>query len=385
MIESETSSVSYSGNNSTATGYVIPFPFLDPSHVVVTATTSAGVASTLTYGSGYTVAGTLAGDGGIYTGGSLTTASAIPASSTVRIKRVTPVVQPTDYPETGPFPAASHEQALDRLTLIAQETRRDAAPADSNIELSGVGMVAQTVEGTFAARTITPGDMLSVTNGDGVAGNPTVSLNFAGGTAVTSLASTDLHPVKTAAGHRTITTANLAAAMQSGLYGSLSYRGADIVPASSNGCTVSQTMDSTTQIDVLASFVHTGAKTGFLRVMLPDDYSGGELKMKLLLDPGTESGGGNAVIRTRVLESAPGQWALDAPSATHTETLLSGLTQNTIAYSPAISLGTGFTPGAGLLVELNRDPAEVLDTYDGTLGIAGVLIQYPKRAVTAAW
>src|SRR5262249_44118310 len=43
------------------------------------------------------------------------------------------------------------------------------------IEALGTGVVAKTGTGTYAARTVTAGSGISVSNGDGVSGNPTIS------------------------------------------------------------------------------------------------------------------------------------------------------------------------------------------------------------------
>jgi len=48
-----------------------------------------------------------------------------PASgTTVTIQRVVPYTQETDYLENDPFPAAAHETALDKLTMLCQQLKR---------------------------------------------------------------------------------------------------------------------------------------------------------------------------------------------------------------------------------------------------------------------
>ena len=54
----------------------------------------------------------------------------IPADlSTVVLQRMIPITQLVNYPEYGPFPAETHEEALDKLTLIIQEVFNDTDPS----------------------------------------------------------------------------------------------------------------------------------------------------------------------------------------------------------------------------------------------------------------
>jgi hypothetical protein len=113
-VQSDTSSISYTGNNSTVTSYAVPFVFLENGHLQAIAkvtATGAETAVTLTNHAG-------AGDPN---GGTVRTAVAIPATSTLTIFRTVPATQTTSYQEGGDFPAASHERALDKLTFIAQK------------------------------------------------------------------------------------------------------------------------------------------------------------------------------------------------------------------------------------------------------------------------
>ncbi len=118
-VQNDTSRIQYNGNNSTVNAYAIPFPFFENSHIRAVVTTSAGVDTELALGSGFTLTGA-----GNPNGGSLVTVAAVPTTSKVTIFRNVPATQTTSYQEGGDFPAASHERALDKLTQIAQQTKR---------------------------------------------------------------------------------------------------------------------------------------------------------------------------------------------------------------------------------------------------------------------
>ena len=94
----------------------MPFVFLENSHLQAIARTSAGVESTVTL-TNHTGAGDV-------NGGTVQTAVAVPATSTLTIYREVPITQTTIYQEGGDFPAASHERALDKLTQVAQQNQR---------------------------------------------------------------------------------------------------------------------------------------------------------------------------------------------------------------------------------------------------------------------
>jgi hypothetical protein len=116
-VQSDTSSISYTGNNSAVTTYAVPFVFLENSHLAATAkVTATGVETTVTLTNH-----TGAGDPN---GGTVRTSVAVPATSTLTIFRTVPATQTTTYQEGGDFPAASHERALDKLTFIAQQNAR---------------------------------------------------------------------------------------------------------------------------------------------------------------------------------------------------------------------------------------------------------------------
>lgn len=120
-VSSSTSRIVYAGNNSLVTAYAVPFYFQLSSHLVVVVTTAAGVETTLTEGSGYVVTGA-----GNPAGGGVVTSTAWNNTHTVTIFREVPATQLTSYADNDAFPAASHEAALDKLTLLVQQAIRKA-------------------------------------------------------------------------------------------------------------------------------------------------------------------------------------------------------------------------------------------------------------------
>lgn len=107
--------VDYAGNGST-TAFPVPFAFFGLDELqVIERTDATGIEFTLTRGAQYTVSG---GDG---SPGTVTAIVAPAAGKRWAIIRATARTQGADYVENDPFPAETHERALDRLTAIAQE------------------------------------------------------------------------------------------------------------------------------------------------------------------------------------------------------------------------------------------------------------------------
>jgi hypothetical protein len=82
-ISTANSSISYVGNASASTPYVVNFPFFDATDLTVYVTTASGVVSTLTP-SQFSVTG------GAGSNGNVVTTAAVPATSTVTITRNVP-------------------------------------------------------------------------------------------------------------------------------------------------------------------------------------------------------------------------------------------------------------------------------------------------------
>jgi hypothetical protein len=151
-INSATATASYTGNGTTAI-FPVPFYFLTDEDLKVTRKTAAGVVSVLTLNSGYSVS-----DAGNPQGGSITTIPALPLGDQIFIERNVSAVQETEYPPNGYFPAASHEKALDRLTMLVQQILSKLTfglfrnPLTAAYDAGGntIGNVAAAVAGTDA-------------------------------------------------------------------------------------------------------------------------------------------------------------------------------------------------------------------------------------------
>ena len=134
-VSTTTSRVEYAGNGAT-TAFSVPFYFLANADLKVY---QAGTLKTLT--THYTVSGA-----GTPAGGTVTFLSAPANGEDVVIFRDPALTQTTDYAPNDPFPAESHERALDRLTMIAQRlsNRVDRAAVLSDSDTSGASVTLPT-------------------------------------------------------------------------------------------------------------------------------------------------------------------------------------------------------------------------------------------------
>jgi len=121
-VSTTTTKNSAAGNGST-TAFTYSFVITAASELkVYIRTDSTGAEALKTDGTHYNVAGVGAASGGTVT----FTSGNIPASGeTVVLLRDTPLTQATDYVENDPFPAAAHEDALDKLTHQVQELQEE--------------------------------------------------------------------------------------------------------------------------------------------------------------------------------------------------------------------------------------------------------------------
>lgn len=141
-VSSTTTKNSYSGNGST-TVFAYTFKIFDEDDIAVILRDDATAVETVqTITTNYTVSGV--GDAG---GGNITFVTAPATGKTVVLLRSTPLSQLTDYTPNDPFPAESHEDALDKLTFITQELSEEIGRA---IKLSKTNEIA-TAEFTVGA------------------------------------------------------------------------------------------------------------------------------------------------------------------------------------------------------------------------------------------
>lgn len=114
-ISTTTSRISYSGNGVT-TVFAFPYRFLENADLTVVLVSSAGVETTKMLTTDYTVTGADED-----AGGTVTMLVAPASGERLVILREMDLTQETDYISGDPFPAESHERALDRLTMISQQ------------------------------------------------------------------------------------------------------------------------------------------------------------------------------------------------------------------------------------------------------------------------
>jgi hypothetical protein len=114
-VSSSVNKVIYSGNSATVL-FPVNYYFLENSHLKVILRAADGTETVQALTTNYTVTGA-----GNPAGGSITMLVAPVTGTTLTIVRNVPATQETDYLANDPFPAESHERALDKLTMLTQE------------------------------------------------------------------------------------------------------------------------------------------------------------------------------------------------------------------------------------------------------------------------
>lgn len=171
--------ISYAGDGGSFS-YTYPYYFMADTDLVVTVTDdTTGDVTNMTFNVDYTVRGDMVNgvwpDGGVVV---LIDPTAAPTGSTLLITRRTPQNQVAVYQPEDPFPAKTHEVALDRIQLLHQELARhfkgwaDGIPTKGMWEVDdwffirnaadfGFQQIICTVAGTDAAATWKPMNPIS--------------------------------------------------------------------------------------------------------------------------------------------------------------------------------------------------------------------------------
>ena len=116
-VSSQVSKATGNGDGSNAS-FVFNFKIFNESDLTVIVKAANGTESLKTIDSHYTITGVGNSAGGnvVFTSGNIPTNTEV-----VHMIRNAGLTQPTDYTPNDPFPAADHEDALDRLTFFDQQ------------------------------------------------------------------------------------------------------------------------------------------------------------------------------------------------------------------------------------------------------------------------
>ncbi|MEO6055089.1 MAG: hypothetical protein ABIP97_13860 [Chthoniobacterales bacterium] len=188
---SVSSNISQSGPyQATGNSFPVTFYFFTTSDLVVQLTDAAGAVTTLMETTDYTVSGTPDPVQGYIDGGTIITNTTYGSTYHITISRVVAATQTTVYNENDKFPAKSHERALDRLTMLAQQLSRSVSRAfrlgDTNDPVNTVSPVPNTVpflNGSNVLGLMTPSQLLTFLNLSGTPLTAQSILVFSGSSA----------------------------------------------------------------------------------------------------------------------------------------------------------------------------------------------------------
>lgn len=148
-VSSTTTKNSYNGNG-VLTVFAYGFKIFDEDDIAVILRDDAtGTESTQTITTHYSVSGV-----GSASGGNITFGAAPATGKTVVLLRATPLTQATDYTPNDPFPADAHEDALDKLTFIAQELQEELGRSIKISQTNSIATAEFTQDATSRANKV---------------------------------------------------------------------------------------------------------------------------------------------------------------------------------------------------------------------------------------
>jgi hypothetical protein len=133
-ISTQTNKVLYAGSGLTV--YPYTFKIFSASDLVVIRRGLDGGETTLTLTTDYTVSGVGSDSGGNVTLAGVQAASPPASGEKLLIKRVIPLIQSTEWQDNDEFPAATINNAVDRLTCLAQQLQEQLDRAAKREETS---------------------------------------------------------------------------------------------------------------------------------------------------------------------------------------------------------------------------------------------------------
>jgi len=136
MTVQSTTTVSSGNGDGSTTEFPYDFKIFAAGDLTVIVRSAAGTETVKQLTTDYTVTNV-----GVITGGDVVFVTAPVTGETVFIRRNMELIQETDYTPNDPFPATSHEDALDRLTFIAQQQQEEL---DRSIKLSRTNTMTST-------------------------------------------------------------------------------------------------------------------------------------------------------------------------------------------------------------------------------------------------
>ena len=292
-ISSTTTKNSYSGNGSTtAFNYTFFIPTNTDIEVIVRSSTGTEtVKSEGTGSANYSISGV-----GSSSGGAVTFVTAPLNTETVVLRRNTAKTQATDYVANDPFPAESHESALDKLTIIGQDLQEQI---DRSIKLSRTNTMTSTefaVGSTDRANKILAFDNngeISVTQELGTfKGNWAASTDYVGRDIVKDTSTNNIFIVNTAhtsSGSQPLTT-NLNSAKYDLLVDASSATTSQTAAASSATAAASSATTASTQASNASSSATAAASSATSAASSFDSFDDRYLGAKSS-DPSTDNDG----------------------------------------------------------------------------------------------